>query len=426
MRKPNHTTIRHNQLWVRLYIPADVRPDLDGQTLFLEKIGPWPMPFHEANAIASGFVAAWKRKIETARSQPTGINAITAAEDGVADDTLELMTEAELRSVARGLLGQLKSSSARIGAQITDSVSGPDAAFLAHFEDWQSKTHLKEKTLDQAVSDIKQFATAVAQPLQALTGAHVQAWIEDLLNEVGAATVRRKVSALKSYWGWMQAHEYVSQDRDPFIGRQIRDRRTKVEQALDKRQRFEPEEVVRLIGASADDQPLSALIRLAAFTGGRREGLASLKTNSVVQVEGIQSLRLQEKSEAGIRDVPIHPEIAGLINMLVKDSKDGYLIPSRTNRYGQRGDALGKRFTRLKTSLGFDENHTFHSIRHSVVHLFRKAECPLEIRNQILGHEDGDSGAGAGYGGHIDQKHKLLWIKRAITYPPAKEQGKAP
>ena len=101
------------------------------------------------------------------------------------------------------------------------------------------------------------------------------------------------------------------------------------------------------------------------------------------------------------------------------------MIPSEANRYGQRGDALGKRFTRLKTSLGFDEHHTFHSLRHTVVHLFRKAECPLEIRNQILGHEDGDAGAGAGYGGHIDQKHKLEWIKRAISYPAAKDQGNA-
>jgi integrase len=426
MRKPDHTTVRHRQLWVRLYIPADVRPYFDGQTLFLEKLGPWPMPFHQANAMASGFVAAWKRRIEMARSPPTGITAITEADNGVADDALELMTEAELRSVARGLLAQLKSSPARIGAQVTNPVSALEAAFLAHFEEWQDKTHLKGKTLDQAVSDIKQFAASVSESLGSLSGRDVQAWIEDLLNDVGATTVRRKVSALKSYWGWMQAHEHVSQDRDPFGGRQIRDRRTRVEQALDKRQRFEPEEVTRLIRASADDEPLSALIRLAAFTGGRREGLASLKTDSVVQVEGIPSLRLQEKSEAGVRDVPIHPQIARLVTMLVKDSKAGFLIPSQTNRYGQRGDSLGKRFTRLKTSLGFDENHTFHSIRHTVVHLFRKAECPLEIRNQILGHEDGDSGAGAGYGGHIDQKHKLQWITRAITYPPAREPGKAP
>jgi hypothetical protein len=143
-------------------------------------------------------VAAWKRRIEMARSPPTGITAITEAEDGVADDALELMTEAELRSVARGFLAQLKSSPARIGARFTDPVSAPDATLLAHFEQWQEKTHLKGKTLDQAVSDIKQFATAVSESLGSLSGREVQAWIEELLNDVGTTTVRRKISALKS------------------------------------------------------------------------------------------------------------------------------------------------------------------------------------------------------------------------------------
>jgi integrase len=372
------------------------------------------MSLPTATALAAVQVAEWKQKIDYYRNQPTGLDAITEAEDGLADDTLALMGEEELRAVARGLLARIKMLPA--GANGADSVSGDgNTDFLEHFDDWQEKTHLNGKTLDQAVSDIKQFSTSVTETLGSLSGRNVQAWIEEQLNSVGAATVRRKVSALRSYWGWMQAHEYVSQDRDPFGGRQIRDRRTKVEKALDKRQRFEPEEVIRLIAASAKDQPLQDLIRLAAFTGGRREGLAALKTDSVIKVEGILSLRLQEKTEAGVRDVPIHPEIAPLVERLTKSVKKGdFLIPSKANKYGRRGDALGKRFTRLKTRLGFGEHHTFHSLRHTVVHLFRKAECPVEIRNQILGHEDGDTGAGAAYGGHIDQKHKLGWIKRAI------------
>lgn len=416
MRKPDHTTVRHNQLWVRVYIPADVRPDFDGQTLFLEKIGPWPMPFHEANAIASGFVAAWKRKIEMARSQPTGINAITEAEDGVAADALELMTETELRSVARGLLAQLKSSPARIETQITDPDSGANGAFLAHFEDWQSKTHLKDKTLDQAVSDITQFAAAVAQPLGALTGAHVQAWIETQLETMSATTVRRKLFAVRSYWDWLQSHEIVSTDRAPFHGRKVHDRRTKVERALNKRQRFEPSDVLRLIEASADDEPLQSMIRLAAYTGARREGLASLKTNSVFLADGVACFKLHEKTEAGIRVVPVHPRIADLVKQLAKDSKDKLLIPSETNKYDKRGDALGKRFTRLKTNLGFDKHHTFHSLRHSVVHLFRVAQCPVEIRNQIIGHESDDTGAGAHYGGHVGERLKLKWLTKALHY----------
>jgi integrase len=240
---------------------------------------------------------------------------------------------------------------------------------------------------------------------------------ETLLKTVSAVTVGRKVSAVRSYWQWLQSHEIISPDRNPFEGRTIKDNRTKVEQALAKRQRFDTADVVKLWKAAAGDRPLHALIRPAAFTGARREGLASLQINLVVKVDGVDCPRLQEKTEAGIRTVPIHPEIATLVADLAKNSTDGFLIQSETDKYGHRGDALRKRFTKLKTDLKFDKLHTFHSLRHTVVHLFREAECPVEIRNQILGHEVGDTGAGSGYGGHVGEKLKLEWLTKAVRYP---------
>ena len=35
------------------------------------------------------------------------------------------------------------------------------------------------------------------------------------------------------------------------------------------------------------------------------------------------------------------------------------------DRYGKRGDAVDKRFTRLKTGLGHGATKTFHGIRHT-------------------------------------------------------------
>ena len=384
MKKPPHTTVRHNTLWARMYIPEELRVGcFDGQKMFLEKIGPWPMDYHQALAAAATYVAGWKKQIERARQAPDWVDdMVSHVGDQLAEDVLDIMNEDELRDTAKRFLTALKNKQPLVEAAQSILAPKGNTDFLTHFKDWQSKTHLKDKTLDQAVSDIKQFAAAVSQPLEALTGAHIQGWIETQLETISAATVRRKLSAVRSYWDWLQSHEIVSADRAPFTGRKVQDRRTKVERALDKRQRFELSEVVRLITAAEDDKPLQALIRLAAFTGGRREGLASLKTDLVVEIEGVKSLRLREKTEAGVRDVPIHPDIAGLVAKLMQDLEDGFLIQSEANRYGQRGDALGKRFTRLKTSLGFGEHHTLHSLRHTAVHLFRKAECPLEIRNQ--------------------------------------------
>jgi integrase len=411
-RKPPNTTIRHNQIWVRMYIPAEVRSCFDGKTLFLEKIGNWPIDYHQALAASAHWIAGWKRQIRKARESPDWVESMLGDDAQSANDVLEIMNETQLRNTARMFLASLKNKKIAL-----ESTAQTDTPFLFHFDEWKKRTNLKGKTLDQAASDIKQFSTAVSKPLEGLSGGDVQTWIEGLSETVSAVTVRRKLSALKSYWRWLQSHEHVSPDNRPFDGRTVNDRRTKVERAIDKRQRFEPSDIPKLIQASADDPSLQAMICLAAYTGARREGLASLTKQSVIDIEGIPSIRLQEKTEAGIRTVPIHPEIADLIADLISESEDGFLIPSDPNRYGKRGDALGKRFTRLKTSLGFDERHTFHSIRHSVVFLFRRAECPIEIRNQILGHEAGDTGAGGDYGGHIDQKHKLEWMTKAISYP---------
>jgi len=44
-----------------MYVPEDVR-DVLGASLFLEKIGPWPMPYSDALALSSIKVAGWKRR----------------------------------------------------------------------------------------------------------------------------------------------------------------------------------------------------------------------------------------------------------------------------------------------------------------------------------------------------------------------------
>ena len=123
-----------------------------------------------------------------------------------------------------------------------------------------------------------------------------------------------------------------------------------------------------------------------------------------------------QKTEAGVRDVPLHPAIAGLIDELVAQAdREGWLIPVKKNKYNDRGDAIGKRFTRLKQELGYDERHVFHSIRHTVVHSFRKAGCDLEMRDKLMGHANRT--VGAGYGGDLELKTAADWFERAIQYP---------
>ena len=100
---------------------------------------------------------------------------------------------------------------------------------------------------------------------------------------------------------------------------------------------------------------------MAAHTGARIEELCSLKLEQVLA----DRFKIEDaKTEAGWRIIPIHDDIKQLVARLKDESTDGYLISGLTfNQYQDRSNAIGKRFGRLKTSLGYGNDYVFHSFR---------------------------------------------------------------
>ncbi len=94
------------------------------------------------------------------------------------------------------------------------------------------------------------------------------------------------------------------------------------------------------------------------------------------------------KTKAGWRDVPIHRELAQTMARLVMDSKDGHVLSGLTaNKYGDRSNAIGKRFGHLKTELGFGPQFVFHSIRKTVVTILENAGVAENVVADLVGHE---------------------------------------
>lgn len=57
---------------------------------------------------------------------------------------------------------------------------------------------------------------------------------------------------------------------------------------------------------------------------------------------------------AGIRGIPIQPELLALVARMKGEVTTEYLIPAQAeNQFDHHGDVLGKRFGRLKKSMGF-------------------------------------------------------------------------
>ena len=142
---------------------------------------------------------------------------------------------------------------------------------------------------------------------------------------------------------------------------------------------------MQLLKAAQGDPQLADVIRMAMYTGARREELCSLK------IEYVKEDRFEivdAKTKAGVRTVPIHQQISKTIKRLVRDSADGYVLSGfKPNANGDRGDAIGKRFSRLKRSLEFSGRHTFHSWRGTVITMLERAGVPEGTVQDIVGHE---------------------------------------
>jgi integrase len=73
---------------------------------------------------------------------------------------------------------------------------------------------------------------------------------------------------------------------------------------------------------------------------------------------------------------------------LIRDSKDDYVLSGLSpNKYNDRECAVGTRFGRLKTSMGFGAAHVFHSIRKTVATMLENAGVIENVAADIIGHD---------------------------------------
>ena len=122
-------------------------------------------------------------------------------------------------------------------------------------------------------------------------------------------------------------------------------------------------------------------------TGARIEEICSLLCKDI-DLENESITIVDSKTEAGERTIPIHYFIKPRIKKLVLNAKDDYLLPNLTkNKYGDRSNAIGKRFGRLKTKQDFTSRYVFHSIRKTFTTMLENAGVGENLAADIVGHE---------------------------------------
>lgn len=388
---PKYLQKRRRRWYAVLDIPKALRPALGGHARFVESLKTESLT--EAERKVPQVIGQWKALIEAVRRGDPAPLADHQATALAWREQLDSITDEEEREGVESAMVELAKERDRAspgqGTAMFKLATRQWEQTDELLEDWLATLDNEAKTKDMKRSDVRRFSQRFRHTKDVGRQA-VLDWVHHLLHQehLSPATVRRIISACRGYWGFLRERGSAVGTGDPF-SKAVRpaSRKKSKAQIAAQRKAFTPEHVVLLLSAAETkgDTPLLHLIWLAMWTGCRIEELCGLRLGHVKT----DRLQIEDaKSEAGWREVPVHSQLLPLVRELSETSKDGFLLSGlTTNKYGDRSNAIGKRFGHLKTAQGFGRDYVFHSFRKTVATQLEAAGVQESVSARILGHD---------------------------------------
>ncbi|MBY0610960.1 MAG: tyrosine-type recombinase/integrase [Beijerinckiaceae bacterium] len=209
---------------------------------------------------------------------------------------------------------------------------------------------------------------------------------------------RRSAAKLKSslsrYWHWLKGKGLV--DHNPWTEQTIHKPKANQVGYIEKARAFTDDEVLLLLEGSA--KPIIAdFIRIAALSGMRIDEICRLR---VRDCENNLFYVSKAKTQAGVRYVPIHPDLHAILERRQKDKgPDEYLFNElkdpKAGSASERSMPVVKAFSRylrklkLEVLVGDKKRSlvTFHSLRRWFVTKAEQAGQPEAIIAAVVGHK---------------------------------------
>ena len=385
-------TLRGNVYQARLTIPKDIRDTL-GLVEFTQSLE--TSDLRVAKTRGETCIRDWKRQITKARGLASPISEA-------------LIWKEELNRVKEEYKPRYKTDYSPIEEVFSsrfddiEKTEGYDKAKV--FSDTVQGISLPSDSLVVAYMETRTVNSRSAQQEETRIGygtkafprfpinkQQVNRWTATLLQKYAHGTAKSIINNNAQYYQYLLDMGHLGPDlTNPFKDVRLSNGGGRKNGSDSKRIPWAANQVTNLINACREkgDVELLNITLLAAHTGARVEELASLLVSSIHLYDSIPYFTItKSKTNAGLRDVPIHPYIYTLLEAMVNQSTNKYLFPDLTvTNHNERSSAISKRFGRLKSKLGYGPNQVFHSFRHTAMTMLEQAGVPENIAMDIVGH----------------------------------------
>ncbi|MBL1457833.1 MAG: tyrosine-type recombinase/integrase [Methylophaga sp.] len=259
---------------------------------------------------------------------------------------------------------------------------------------WGNSLNNVQKTVDQRMRDVSLLVEHF-HTIENITPQSAREWISYLKTtkqqdgELRTAnSISRILIGARGLWDYLQDIGRAPLDQSPFtVPKYIKRERELARINSQDRSAYTPEEAVNIYHAAVlkGDKQLADLIHIGMYTGARINEICSLK---LADCNETQLNITYSKTKAGIRKIPVHKDLKPTIKRLMLSSKDGYLLSglSSSNKYNNRSDSMVKRYSNLKTKLGYGSTYVFHSFRNTIVTALKNNGFKKELIAETVGH----------------------------------------
>lgn len=198
-------------------------------------------------------------------------------------------------------------------------------------------------------------------PLSDIRRTQVARFIREQKRDKSSQTVHNYLSSLSSVYEYARrCYDGIPADC-PFKGHALEAKST-----LESYEPFTIEDTTKLLN-TADDE-LRYVILIGLYQGMRLDEICSIRCVDVIMDGGGLSLHISKsKTKAGVRTIPVHSLIVGVIEKYLNRGNE-YLLPSAnsvTRSDGKKSPYFSQKFTRLRNRVlpTASDRQCFHSLR---------------------------------------------------------------